>query len=175
MKRYAFALSSLLATGLLCAQAPAPAPGPTARRPHARPTDMDPDDMLESRLTRQLGLNATQQNTVHTVLAERRVMTKGLNQQMQTLHGQMVTAVKNGDEASIDKVTTEMSGLRQQQDALHAKAMSKIYATLTADQKTKVGPNLEMLMHPGFGGPGGPGFGRGAGRRGAPPTGQPQQ
>lgn len=166
MKSIAFALS-LLAAGLVSAQTAqttgttTPTPGP---HPHMRPRG-NPDDMFEARLTKQLSLNATQQNTVHTALADARVQTKGMMQQMQTLHTEMVTAVKNGDEAGIEKATTDISALRQQQDAIHAKAMAKIYAGLNADQKTKVGTHLEMLMRggfgPGFGG--GPGFGRGRG------------
>jgi Spy/CpxP family protein refolding chaperone len=167
MKRFAFALS-LLAAGLACAQ-PAPQAAGQGRgpRPHMRPPNGNPDDMFEARLTRQLGLSATQQNSVHTVLAERRVTTKGFGLQMQTLHTQMVAAVKSGDESQIEKATADVSNLRQQEESAHAKAMAKIYAGLTADQKTKVGANLEMLMGRGgmgFGGPG-PGFGR----RGGPP------
>lgn len=164
MERFSFALS-LLAAGLVCAQTPATTPQTPGPRGHMRPRG-NPDDMFEARLTKQLSLNATQQNTVHTALAESHTMTKGLGQQMQTLHTQMVTAVKNGDEATIDKVTTEMSTLHQQEESARAKAMAKIYATLSADQKTKVGAHLEMLMRPG---PGfGPAFG---GRRGGPPPG----
>lgn len=161
MKRFAFALS-ILAAGLLSAQSPAPAPGP---HPHMRGPHPagNPDDMFEQHLTKALNLSAAQQNTAHTALAERRVTTKGFGQQLQTLHTQMVTAIKNGDEASIEKITTEMGTLHQQEQSAHAKAMSKIYASLTAEQKTKVGTNLEMLMGHGFG----PGFG--PGRRGGPP------
>jgi len=145
---------------MLCAQAPAPGPG---SRPHMRGPAGNPDDNFEARLTKHLNLSAAQQNTVHTALAERRVATKGLGQQMQGLHSQMVTAVKNGDESSIEKITAEMGTLHQQEQTAHAKAMSKIYASLTADQKSKVGANLEVLMGHGFG----PGFG--PGRRGGPP------
>jgi Spy/CpxP family protein refolding chaperone len=154
MKSYGLALSFLIA-GVLFAQTPAVAPANPGQHPHMRPRG-NPDDFFEARLTRSLGLNATQQNTVHTVLLENRTMSKGFGQQLQTLHSQMVTAVKNGDESTIDSVTTQMSSIRQQQEALHAKAMAKIYAALTPDQKTKVGANLEMLM-----GRGGMGFGFG--------------
>jgi Spy/CpxP family protein refolding chaperone len=159
----AFALS-LLVVGIVSAQTPAVIPD--RPHPHMRPHG-NPDDMFEARLTKALGLNATQQNSVHTILLENRTLNKAFGPQMKTLHTQMITAVKNGDEATIDSVTTQMSTIRQQQDALHAKAMAKIYAALTADQKTKAGPNLEMLM--GRGGMGfGPAFG-GRGRGFGPP------
>jgi Spy/CpxP family protein refolding chaperone len=154
MIRFAFALS-LLAAGLLSAQAPqattatpGSGPHPHMRGPHP---GGNPDDRFEAHLTKALSLSATQQNTVHTVLAERRVATQGLGQQARTLHTQMVTAIKNSDEATIEKVTAEMGTLHQQEQTAHAKAISKIYASLTADQKTKVGTHLEMLMHEGFG------------------------
>src|SRR6202167_2710254 len=166
MQRFAFALS-ILAAGLVCAQSPA-TPGTTASTAgpgHGRGPRGNPDDMFEARLTKHLSLNATQQNAVHTVLAERRVTTSAIGPQMRTLHTQMVTAVKNGDEAGMEKITTEMSALHQQEEVAHAKAASKIYASLTADQKTKIGNHLEMLMEHG-----GPGFGgRGFGRHGGPP------
>jgi Spy/CpxP family protein refolding chaperone len=154
MNRSAFALS-LLAAGLVCAQAPQAATGTPGSGPHPHMRGPhpggNPDDRFEAHLTKALSLNATQQNTMHTALEERRVSTKGLGQQMQSLHTQMVTAIKNGDEASIEKVTAEMGTLHQQEQTAHAKAMSKIYASLSADQKTKVGTHLEMLMHEGFG------------------------
>jgi Spy/CpxP family protein refolding chaperone len=159
MQRLAFALS-LFAAGLVCAQTPQAAPaGPGHGRPHG-----NPDDMFEARLTRHLGLSATQQNAVHTVLAERRVTTSAIGPQLRTLHTQMIAAVKNGDEAGMEKITTEMSTLHQQEEVAHAKAAAKIYSSLTTEQKAKIGNHLEMLMeHEG------PGFGHGFGRHGGPP------
>jgi len=115
----------------------------------------DPDQMFEQRLTQRLGLSATQQNEVHTALAERAVVSKGTNDQMRTLRNLLVTAVKTGNESQIDQVSTQLETLRQQETSLHAKTISKIYRSLTPDQQTKVGANLEMLMGgAGFGGPG---------------------
>jgi Spy/CpxP family protein refolding chaperone len=168
MKRLAFALS-LLAAGIVCAQTPQAAPGGG----HGRGPRGNPDDMFEARLTKHLALTATQQNTVHTVLAERHVTTSGIGPQIRTLHTQMMTAIQNGDEAGMEKAATEMGALHQQEQVAQAKAASKIYSSLTADQKTKVGSHLEMLMEgPGFGGPGGPrgGFGR---HGGPPPAAAP--
>lgn len=159
MQRFAFALS-LLVSGLACAQS-APQAAPT----HGRGPRGNPDEMFEARLTKHLALSAAQQNNVHTVLAERRVTTSAIGPQLRTLHEQMVTAIKNGDEAGMEKVTTEMSTLHQQEEVAHAKAAAKIYSSLTADQKTKLGNHLEMLMEHGGPGP------RGFGRRGGPPPG----
>ena len=183
MKTFSFALSllagNLLTGSLVLAQsttATTPAPTPHPHR-HPPPTG-NPDDMFEKHLTTHLGLNATQQNGVHTVLAEARVQQNGMSTQMRTLHGQMVTAIKAGNTDQIDSLSQQMSELHKTQTAIHGKSMAKIYGSLTADQKTKVGPNLEMLMgHMGFGpGPGnapGPGFHRGP--QGAPTAAPTQQ
>jgi hypothetical protein len=138
-------LLTIAATGLVFAQGP-------------RGGGSGPD--TETRLTKTLNLNATQQGAVHTALQEHRVATSGLGEQMHTLQTQLHAAIKAGASDQIDKITTGLSTLRQQQEASQAKAAAKIYASLNDDQKTQVGDHLEMLM-------GGPGFGRGPG--GPPP------
>jgi Spy/CpxP family protein refolding chaperone len=172
VKTFSFALS-LLTAGLVSAQSPNPTPTPAPRH-HMRPAPTgNPDDMFEKRLTNHLGLNATQQNGVHTALAEARVLQKGTSDQMRTLHTQMVAAVKAGNTDQIDSISAQMSELHKQTTAIHMKTTAKIYGSLTADQKTKVGTNLEMLMgHFGAGGPG-PGMGPGMRRPGAPGATQP--
>ena len=146
---------SLLTAGVMLAQPPAPRPR-MGRGPGPGPRD------FETRLAQNLGLNAEQQNKVHTIMAESRLSMQGAHQQMQTLQSQLTDAIKSGDETRIDKVTQEIGTLHQQQTAIHAKSMAKIYSALTPDQKTKAGPNLELLM----GGPMG-------GRRPGPPPAKP--
>jgi Spy/CpxP family protein refolding chaperone len=148
MKIRCIALSFLAAAVLSAQNAPAPRHG-----------NFDPTANTERRLTQQLNLTAAQQNQVHSAFAERDLVTKGLHQKAQDLHTAMTAAVKAGNEAQIDQISQEMATLHQQETAAHAKSAAKIYQTLTADQKSKVGEHLEMLMggpHPGFGGPGGP-------------------
>jgi len=175
VKTFSFALS-LLAAGLVSAQTPTPTPTP---RPHMHPMpNGNPDDMLEKRLTNHLGLNATQQNGVHTALAEARVQQNGMSTQTRTLHKQMVEAIKAGNTDQIDSLSSQLSELHKQQTSIHARTIAKIYGSLTPDQKTKAGANLEMLMgHMGAGfGPGGPGPGmRRPGAHPAPSTSTPQQ
>lgn len=152
-----FALSLLGASLLMAQQTTAPPPrgrfGPRA-----------PGVDFETRLTRTLGLTAQQQNTVHTALAERDVISKGNMPQMRTLRTSLVTAIKAGNEDQIDQLSQQISVLSQQESAVRAKAMAKIYAALTPAQQAKVGPNLEMLMG------GRPGFRGGPGRRTPPPA-----
>jgi len=96
-------------------------------------------------------------------MLESHVLGQGLQQQMLTAHQALTTAIKSGNEDQIEKASQEVASIHQQQTAIHAKTMSKIYSSLTADQQTKVGANLEMLM-------GGPGGRRGMGPR---PAGAP--
>ncbi len=146
-----FLLLTVAATGLVLAQGPRGFGGPGGPG--------GPD--AEARLTKTLNLNATQQNAVHTALQEHRVATSGLNDQMHTLNTQLHAAIKSGATDQIDKISASLATLHQQQIASQAKAASKIYATLTDDQKTQIGDHIEMLMGGGFGGARGPG--------GAPP------
>jgi Spy/CpxP family protein refolding chaperone len=161
----------LLSVVVAAAQQTTPPPA----RHFGRGQTGDPDTMFEQRLTRNLGLSAQQQNFVHTALAERAVIGKGTGEQMRNLNHSLVTAVKAGNESQIDQVSTQLETLRQQQTALHAKTMAKIYSSLTPAQQAKVGANLEMLMGgPGFRGPG-PGPRRGprpgaSGTNGATPA-----
>jgi Spy/CpxP family protein refolding chaperone len=116
------------------------------------------EQRFEQRLAQRLGLSADQQGKVHAALVESRTMSQGMNEQMRTLQTSLHNAIKAGDEGQIDTVTRDISSLHQQQTAISAKATAKIYSTLTADQKTKVGEHLEMLGGSGFG-PRGRGFG----------------
>lgn len=146
-----FLLITIAATGLVFAQGP-------MRRGFGGPGGPD----TETRLTKTLNLNATQQNAVHTALQEHRVATSGLAEQMHTLNTQLHAAIKAGASDQIDKLTGSIANLHQQQLASQSKAAAKIYAALTDDQKTQLGDHIEMLMG---GGPGGPPMAR----RGTPP------
>jgi Spy/CpxP family protein refolding chaperone len=152
-------LITLAATGMVFAQGP-------ARRGFGPGGPVGPD--TETRLTKTLNLNATQQNAVHTALQEHRVATSGLQDQMHTLSTQLHAAIKAGASDQIDKITASMATLHQQEQASQSKAAAKIYSALTDDQKTQVGEHLEMLTGggPGGRGPGGPP----PARRGAAPN-----
>jgi len=135
-------LLTIAATGLVFAQGRGGFGGPGG-----------PD--TETHLTKTLNLNATQQGIAHTALQEHRVATSGLNEQMHTLTTQLHAAIKTGATDQIAKITTSMSAIHQQILASQATAASKIYASLTDDQKTQVGDHMEMLMGGPPRGPGG--------------------
>ena len=161
---------SLAVSGLVLGQPPARGP-----RMGNRETPEQSDARFEQRLAQHLSLSAEQQNTFHTTRADARVQTKGLHDRMGALNRSLNEAIKAGDEGQIDRISQEIATLHQQQTAIHAKTTAKLYATLTPEQKTKVGKNLEMLNGggPGFGARfGGPG---GQGPRGRRGPGQVQQ
>ena len=120
----------------------------------------DPSQRMENMLTRSLGLDATQQNQVHTILADAQVQSQGLGTQLKTLRTSLIDAIKTNNTAQIDSLHQQISPLQQQLDVIRSKAAAQIYASLTTDQKTKLGNGIGMLMGGGFG----PGM-----RRGGPP------
>jgi Spy/CpxP family protein refolding chaperone len=180
-----FLTLSLMVSGLALAQTPQVAQQGTAPRPHMggqRETPEQADLRFEQRLAQHLNLSATQQNTIHTTRADARVQSKGLHERMGALNTSLTEAIKSGNEGQIDKISQDIASLHQQQTAIHAKTTARIYSTLTAEQKTKVGDRLGMLggegpgFGPGFGrGPGGPGGQGPRGRRGPAPAPVPQQ
>ena len=144
---FAPALITLMMATALVAQPPAGAGGPGQR--------------LENMLTKFLALNVTQQNQVHTILADSQVQSQGLNAQLKTLRSSLIDAIKTNNTSQIDSLTLQISQLQQQTEAIRSKAAASIYAILTTDQQTKLGNGLGMLM----GGRFGPGI-----RRGGPPS-----
>jgi Spy/CpxP family protein refolding chaperone len=133
-------LGLCIGAGLLAAQAPPP-------RGPGRPGGPDLfGPRAEQRLTRVLGLSAEQQNKVHTALQEQQVQSRGLADQAAALRGQLAVAVRAGDEAKIDQTTQDLARLNQQQAAIRAKTLAKIYGSLTADQKTQVEGMLDRTL-----------------------------
>ncbi len=120
----------------------------------------------EARLTKQFGLDATQQNTLHTTIMSAQVQQKGMREKEGTLRTQLAAAVKAGSESAIDSAALEIETLHQQQTSIHAKALATVYASLTPAQQAKFLPmmNRELGM---------PGPGRGPRQRPRGPQ-QPQ-
>jgi len=123
----------------------------------------------EQRLTQALNLNAAQQSTAHTAIEEAKVILKGAAQQERDLRTQLGAAVKTGDEAGIERISQNLAALHQQRTSTEAKALAKIYGSLTADQKTLMDRALNRSL-------GSPGAGARGPRppRGAQPPNAPQ-
>jgi Spy/CpxP family protein refolding chaperone len=167
-------VAAFLAAAMLPAQAPPPAPPPPPARGPGGPRLGLGGALSERRLTQQLGLNAEQQNKVHTAIEESRVVQQGLAQKEGDARTRLATAVRAGNEAQIDSISQELAQTHQQRIASQAKTLAKVYAALTPDQKTRVEAELNRaLAVPGVGGLGrGPRLGA---RRGPPPPPAPPQ
>src|SRR5215471_17394010 len=166
MLKHYLAISVCLGSLALAQQPQSTAPStPRPRRAFGPAGPLLGGPNVEQRLTARLNLNATQQNTVHTAIEESKVILKGLGEQERELHSQLGAAVRSSNSASIDQISQQLSAIHQQRTATEAKALSKIYAALDADQKTKMDPELNRSF--GAPGPRGVGF-RGRGQRTAP-------
>jgi Spy/CpxP family protein refolding chaperone len=106
---------------------------------------------LENMLTKFLSLDATQQNQVHTILADAQVQSKGSADQLKTLRASLKDAIKTNNTAQIDALTLQISQMQQPLDATRSKAAARIYAILTPEQQNKLGDGLGMLLGGGFG------------------------
>jgi hypothetical protein len=172
IKRYAITIFCL--SGLVLAQQTPPAgPRPRIGRGFGPGAGGIDDPRAEQRLTQRLGLNAQQQNTVHTAIEEARVILKGAGQQERDLRTQLSAAVKAGNEADIDRISQGLANLHQQRTATEAKAMAKIYGSLNADQKIVMDRQLNRSLDVPAPGRRVPRPGRGAG--GNPPAQGAQQ
>lgn len=119
----------------------------------------------EARITKQLGLDATQQNTLHTALQSAQVQRKGLNEKAASLQKELSTAVKAGNEGAIESISRDLSALQEQETTIHAKTLSTLYNSLSSAQKTTIEPMINREL-----GVPGPHFGgRGPGGRGPRP------
>ena len=111
----------------------------------------DPGQRIENMLTKTLGLNATQQGQVHTILADAQVQSQGIHAQLKPLRTSLLAAIKTNNSAEIEALHQQIAPLQQQLDVIHSKATAQIYASLSPDQQTKVGNAIGALMGGGFG------------------------
>ena len=158
MKTFSLLLATTLIGGLLLAQGPVGrgqrrGPDNTAKAGPSLGLGGGLDGGLlrgpnaERRLTRALSLNAEQQNQLHTAIAEQAVVAKGLPEKSQDLRQQLGAAVRADDEGKIDQITRDLAQVTQQQTAISAKTLAKVYKSLDASQKGV----LERVLGPQLG------------------------
>src|SRR5438128_5140880 len=124
-------LSLVIIPAIMAAALLAQPPAGGRRGPGGAPPD--PSQRIENMLTRFLTLDATQQNQVHTILADAKVQAQGSSDQLKTLRTSLIDAIKNNNTAAIDSLTLQISQVQQPLEAIRAKAAAQIYAVLTAD------------------------------------------
>jgi len=94
-----------------------------------------------------LGLTANQQEQAKEVLDEEEAVCHPLVEQLKQASASLVWAQKTGaPDAEIDQLARNMADISGDILALDAKAQSRIYGQLSAEQKQKV----EQLPHPFF-------------------------
>jgi|SRR5215472_513316 len=98
-------------------------------------------------LASMLGLTANQQEQAKEVLDEEEAVCHPLVEQLKQASASLVWAQKTGaPDAEIDQLARNMADISGDILALDAKAQSRIYGQLSAEQKQKV----EQLPHPFF-------------------------
>ena len=140
---------SLFAVGALmistAAAQTSPAPPPQAQ-PN-QPSQTAPQTMrshhrvmggrMVARLTRQLKLTSDQQNQARSIFADARKRAQSFAPDLRGERQAMSAAIKTDNEAQIDQIARQDAQLNSQARAIHAKAIAKLYSTLTPDQKAK--------------------------------------
>ena len=148
---------ALTLAGALLAQPPA-----GSFRRGASGTPPNPQQIVQrevTRLTHLLDLSTDQQTKVSGILSADINNLTSLQSTLKTQRGAVLDAVKTN--SGVSSAVAAASGTESQIAAIRANEAALIYATLTADQKAKVGDSLTMLS----GGVYGPGPGRSFGPR----------
>jgi Spy/CpxP family protein refolding chaperone len=130
-----FTFLPVLMAGALFAQQTAPSggnpPSTTRQQSAARRSD------YTAHLTRALNLTPDQQTKVKAIFADARQRREALAPKMREERAALKTAVQNGNDREIDRIVHQNAQLNADARALHVKAMAKVYALLTPDQKAK--------------------------------------
>jgi Spy/CpxP family protein refolding chaperone len=132
-------LSLALAGTLMAQKTPSPQAVPEQSSGHSaqHSTAVDRTDRMVQRLTRRLNLTPDQQTRVRDILMDSKSQAKPLASQVKEERMELKAAIRSDSESKIDQITRQNAQLNAQMEAAHAKAMAKIYAALTPDQKAK--------------------------------------
>ena len=123
---------------------------PTER---TRPTAEPMTEQRVARLTTLLGLSASQQTQIRTVLLDEFNASSALRSTAQTAHTNLKSAIDSrAGDGQIDAAASQIGLVQGQIAAIHAKAQVRLLNVLTAEQQAK----LEALPE-GRGGGRGPG------------------
>jgi Spy/CpxP family protein refolding chaperone len=105
---------------------------------------------MMNRFGANLNLTDAQKEQARAIFSQSREASKPLFDQIRQNRQALAAAVKAGaPDAEIDKLASNLGPLMAQQSAIRAKAFAKFYATLTQDQKDKVGDHFSRMMSMG--------------------------
>jgi Spy/CpxP family protein refolding chaperone len=94
-------------------------------------------DYISEHLAKDLNLTPDQQTKVRAIFADTHQRAQALEPKMREEREALKTAVKAGDDREIDRILHQNAQLNADFQAMHVKAMAKVYAMLTPEQKTK--------------------------------------
>ena len=111
-----------------------------------------------ARYTTLLSLTAAQQDQATAIFTDEATTEQSLRANERTAHQALEAAVTGEDTAAIQQQATALGTLQGQSIAARATGEARLYAILTADQKTKFTDlkSQHLLEGRGPGGPGGP-------------------
>lgn len=133
------ALLSFALAGTMMAQATTSPPPQENNHPSAQTTPNRPaarNHMLVQRLTKKLNLTADQQAKVKAIFADSRTQTKALAPQLREERTELKAAVRSDSQTKIDRIIQQNAQVNSKAEAIHVKAMAKVYAILTPAQRT---------------------------------------
>jgi Spy/CpxP family protein refolding chaperone len=107
-------------------------------------------DYISQHLAKELSLTPDQQTKVRAIFADTHQRAEALQPKIREERDALKAAVKAGNDREIDRILQQNSQLNADFEAMHVKAMAKVYAMLTPDQKTK----FDQLDSGWFGGHG---------------------
>jgi len=146
MKIPMIALATLTA-GFMAAQAPPPQQPSTAQNgpsAHRRAGASRQGQMLQ-RMTAMLHLTPDQQGRAKAILRDSQEQAKALAAKVHEERGALAAAVKSDSEGQIDQITQQNARLNSQMEAIHLKAIAKVYSILTPDQKARLDARIDRL------------------------------
>lgn len=131
---FRFVASATLAAGLIFAQAQSPGNNGPAMMHHRQ---WNRGQVFE-RFASQLNLTDAQKQQAKAILDSSKQSAQPIVQQLQQDRKALRDAVQSGkSESDIDQLSNNLGTLTGQLTAIHTKAMAKIYALLTPEQRTK--------------------------------------
>jgi len=101
----------------------------------AKPTRLGAN--LRQRMLKNLNLTADQKTQAKEIRQAAKTAVQPIRQQLQAGRQALGAAVKSGDAAQIQTLSTAQGALQGQALSIRSAALAKLYAILTPDQKTK--------------------------------------
>jgi Spy/CpxP family protein refolding chaperone len=136
------ALAAALATGLTVAQTATPQPGERQGEKRRGPRG----GMLE-RMASHLNLTEAQREQAKAAFQDAREQSQPVMEQLRTTRQELADAVKSGKtEVEIDMIARRQGELMGQLAGIQSKAMAKVYATLTPEQREKANELRERFQ-----------------------------